>query len=117
MHRLISLGMYWTLTFTPGEGVAPLPIGLAARFYSPLQNVSGVADKAHSVIQVELGSLGRSESRVARVTTCDGWGSKRKQTNEGKSHIKHEINKPWNAIGNVTTKQSCADTSLNVDAE
>lgn len=31
-----SLGNCLTLTFTPGESVIPLPVGLAGGFYSPL---------------------------------------------------------------------------------
>lgn len=61
-----------TLTFTPGEGVAPLPVGLAGRFHRPLQNISGIAGKTHHVVQVELGSLGHAEDRVAWVTAGDG---------------------------------------------
>lgn len=51
-HRpwLISFDIYLTLTLTPGEGVAPLSISLAGGFHSPLQNISGIADKADNVI-------------------------------------------------------------------
>ena len=61
-----------TLTFTPGERVAPLPVGLAGGLARPVQNISRVAHEAHGVVQVELGALGQPEGGVTGVTTGDG---------------------------------------------
>ena len=63
----------FTLTSTARQSVAPLAVGLAGRFHGSLQDVSGVADEAHHVVQVELGSLGHTEGGVTGVTACDGW--------------------------------------------